>query len=367
MPRMIDLIRQSAVPAHIMRSAALGALSLPPAEMIEILVFLTSSPVFGKQAQMTLAAWDEAASIAVAGDPKASREVLDYLIAPRNRRPALVPALLENPSVPEEALLEMAQAESRELVQMMLASPRVRHSANVLNALLPNPQLTPAELREIRSTLGVPAAAFAEPGSEIDDEDVLGILKEYLAAHAAEIAAEDGRPFELVDLTLDEHAELAVAKPGAAKKVDVIDAGRFSPLQKIAHMTVGERVQLAMKGSKDERFILIRDGSKVVSHAVLESPKVGDQEIEVFAAMKNVQESVLRTIAGKRKFMKNYAVVRALVNNPRTPLDLSLTLMKNLLINDLRNLSMNKSVPDTLRKLAAKMHAEKAAGGKKKE
>jgi hypothetical protein len=75
-------------------------------------------------------------------------------------------------------------------------------------------------------------------------------------------------------------------------------------------MSVGERVQLAMKGTKDERFILIRDGSRVVSLAVLESPKVTDTEVEGFAAMKNVQEIVLRGIAAKRKFMKKYGVIR---------------------------------------------------------
>ncbi len=365
MPRMIDLMRQSAVPAHIMRSAALGALSLPAAEMLEILVFLAASPIFGKEAQLTLAGWDEAASIAVARDPNAPRAVLDYLVAPRNRRPPLIPALLENPAVPEPALLEMAQAESRELLEMMLASARVRHSPNVLNALLTNPLLTPTELQQIREALGAPVATAAQPEVADEGADLLGIVKDYLAAHAAEIAAEEGRPFELVDLTLDEHAELEVVKPGAAKKAEPADGARLSPLQKIAHMSVGERVQLAMKGSKDERFILIRDGSKVVSQAVLESPKVGDQEIEAFASMKNVQESVLRIIAGKRKFMKNYAVIRALVNNPRTPLDLSLALIKNLLVNDLKNLSMNKSVPDTVRKLGRKLYSEKASGGKK--
>ena len=43
MPRMIELIRQSVVPANIMRAAARGALALPPAEMIEILVHLSRS------------------------------------------------------------------------------------------------------------------------------------------------------------------------------------------------------------------------------------------------------------------------------------------------------------------------------------
>src|SRR4029079_18818554 len=126
---------------------------------------------------------------------------------------------------------------------------------------------------------------------------------------------------------------------------------RLSVLQRIARMSVGERVQLSMKGSREERFILIRDGSKVVSGAVLESPKVTEQEVETFASMKNVQESVLRGIAGKRKFRKNYAVIRNLANNPRCPLDVQLTLMKNLLNNDLRAVSMNKNISDTVRKL----------------
>jgi hypothetical protein len=75
--------------------------------------------------------------------------------------------------------------------------------------------------------------------------------------------------------------------------------------------------------------------------------------------MKNVQESVLRGIAGKRKFMKTYAVVRALANNPRCPLDVQLTLVKNLLNMDLRNLSMNKNVSDTVRKVALKLFKER--------
>jgi hypothetical protein len=61
----------------------------------------------------------------------------------------------------------------------------------------------------------------------------------------------------------------------------------------------------------------------------------------------------------KRRFMKNYAVVRNLVANPRTPLDVSLGLMKNILTADLRNLSSNKEVSDTIRKLALKMFKQK--------
>jgi len=143
---------------------------------------------------------------------------------------------------------------------------------------------------------------------------------------------------------------------------------RVSVLQKIARLTVGQRVQLAMRGSKEERSILIRDGSKLVSAAVLVSPKVSEAEIENFAALKNVQEQVLRDIARNPKYKKNYPVIRNLANNPRTPLDLSLGLMNHLMVMDLKTLSMNKNVPETLRKIALKRFKEKSAPpGQKKD
>src|SRR5919197_6309941 len=126
MPRMLDLIRQSAVPAAVMRSAAKGALTLPAGEMLEILVHLTGNPVFAEEAKMTLAGWDLAATTAIAADAATPWEVLEYLIAPQNLRPKVLPALLENPTVREARLVDMAQAASREILEMMLASPRVQ-------------------------------------------------------------------------------------------------------------------------------------------------------------------------------------------------------------------------------------------------
>ena len=112
---------------------------------------------------------------------------------------------------------------------------------------------------------------------------------------------------------------------------------------------------LAMRGSKEDRSILIRDATKLVAIAVLESPKITDGEVEAIALQKNVLEAVLRAIPMKRRFAKNYSIMRNLVQNPRTPLDLSLGLMKNMLIHDLKNLSANKEVSDTIRKVALRM------------
>ena len=137
-------------------------------------------------------------------------------------------------------------------------------------------------------------------------------------------------------------------------------------MQKINGLDVKGRIQLALKGNKEERSILIRDGTKVVALAVLEAPKLSDGEVEKFALQKNVLEAVLRQIPLKRRFMKNYIVVRNLVSNPRTPLDLVLGLMKHLLTQDLKNISANKEVSETVRKLALKMYKQKLDTANKK-
>ncbi len=109
MARMIDQIRASKLPSNMMQFAARGALQVPAAENIEILVYLARhNKVFGELARMTLAGWDEKASLAAAADPQTPAEVLEYFISPDNLRPALLPALLENPSVPEGQLVKLA-------------------------------------------------------------------------------------------------------------------------------------------------------------------------------------------------------------------------------------------------------------------
>jgi len=420
MPRSIDLIRASKLPSNMMQFAAKGALAVPPDENIEILVYLAKhNKIFGDLARMTLAGWDENASLAAASNPKTPREVLDYLVAPENLRPKLLPALLENPSVPDGELAKVAISASRESIEAMLQSPRVRASAGVLNVLRSNPYLKSDQSSAIASLLNtsqtepllVPAedvelqvdeavaapvvepvhesapAASDEVG-EVPDETVSA----YLAEHATEIAADQNKPFQpvggIVDLLGTDYFPVSENKPmteieGSEEKAAAASAAsaaaarpkpaagpppgqRDNTMQKINRLDVKGRIQLAMKGNKEERSILIRDGTKVVALAVLDAPKISDGEVEKFAIQKNVLEAVLRQIPLKRRFMKNYIVVRNLVSNPRTPLDLGLGLMKHLLTQDLKNISANKEISETVRKLALKMYKQKLDAANKK-
>ena len=419
MPRMIDLIRASAVPSNLMQAAARGALAVPLGEMIEILVHLAiHNKVFGGQAKLTLAGWDEVSSRAAASDPNTSKEVLEYFVSAENLRPALLPALLENPSLAEGTLVQGAGSASREVVESMLKSRRVNQSEKILSSLSSNPNLTGIETTNIKNKLAAGIVILANSPPEearVEDDDVMpempadepagaeDVLDEalmaYFAEHEKEISANEDKPFQPIGSFYEDFApgseeplaadpEVPIAAPPAtepapaapatktaaatgvkkaavAKKSQGLDEGRGSALQKISKLDVKGRIQLAMKGNKEERSILVRDGTKVVALAVLDSPKVTDSEVEKFASQRNVLESVLRGIPLKRRFMKHYAIVRNLVFNPRSPIDVSITLVKNLLVQDLKNLSGNKEVSETVRKAALRLFKQKVDTSKR--
>jgi hypothetical protein len=152
--------------------------------------------------------------------------------------------------------------------------------------------------------------------------------------------------------------EAALAEAAAAVEPDA--ARRQTLLQRLAKMTVAQRVQFAIKGGPEARRTLIRDNNKVVQRAVLQSPRLTDQEVEAFAAMSSLTDEILRLIAGNRVFRKNYAVVRNLMNNPKTPLDVSLHMLPMLNAVDLKRLTTNKNVPETLRTTAFKLQRTRA-------
>lgn len=335
---MLDLIKANAVPAAVLRSAAKGALSVPAAEMLEILVYLTGNPVVRDEAMLTLARWDEASTISVLSSPDAPRSVLDYFLDPKNRRDKLMPALLNNPRITST---HMAQPDETRVAQ---------------------PPGSPSLADVARDGVEVPSpVSGADPDSEAAHQA-------WLQEHAAEIASEEGKGFELTispdepeDAVMPEPipVETLAAQPQPATKPAAVEPEKLSTLTKVARMNVAERVKAAFIGNRDERSILIRDGARVVQNAVLASPRLTEPEVETFAAAKNVQENVLREIARNRRFMKNYAVQRNLVHNPKCPIDISLNLIKNLLVYDLKSLRHSKSVPEVIRRVAANLYREK--------
>jgi hypothetical protein len=334
MSRQLDLIRRNALSSHQMMTAAKGALHVPAGEMVEILVYIAeNNKIFGEQARITLAAWDENSAKAIASDPATPKEVLDYWVSPKNLRPALFPLLLENSSVSANKLGQIGSSMKGEWIDAMLASPRVRTSRPILHEISTNKELSGIQTARLNKLMNgtadvpavqaIPASAPIQPGaapapanasesslvpdaSPTDlpqaDTETENAISAYLSEHAAEISAEGEKPFQPLG---GFHEEIAEAEPRAAaaaassssqagshaaaktapkKLTNPQDEQRGSVLQKIASLDIKGRIQLAMKGTKEERSILIRDGTKIVALAVLDSPKLTDGEVEKFAS-----------------------------------------------------------------------------------
>ncbi|HZT68544.1 MAG TPA: hypothetical protein VFC10_02185 [Terriglobia bacterium] len=179
------------------------------------------------------------------------------------------------------------------------------------------------------------------------------------------LAANPGLPVSLQGLIKGREGESAVptAGPGDYDDDESLPE-RQTLLQKINRMTVPEKINAALMGNQEERMILVRDANKVVARSVLQSPKLSDQEVENIATMKNVSEEVLRLVGMNRKFIRNYAVARNLVNNPRTPIDIGLPLINRLNDRDLKELSRNKNVAEVVRGMAAKLIRQKEEANK---
>ena len=126
----------------------------------------------------------------------------------------------------------------------------------------------------------------------------------------------------------------------------------------IANLNVAQRMSLAMKGSREERAVLVRDPNKIVGAAVLSSPKLNETEVEAIAKMANVSEDILRMIAFSRAWTKSYAIVHALVRNPKTPVAMSMNFLQRLNEKDLKVLSTNRNVPEVVRVTAGKPSAD---------
>ncbi|HEV2492734.1 MAG TPA: hypothetical protein VG204_06630 [Terriglobia bacterium] len=140
------------------------------------------------------------------------------------------------------------------------------------------------------------------------------------------------------------------------EKTQASEPERLTLLQKIGRLSDADKIRLALKGNREERTVLIRDSNKSVARAVLESPTLNEHEIELYASMHDANEEILRLIAANRKFRKEYAVIVALLNNPRVPLDITLPLVVLLKDRELKGLSVNRNVASVLRSNAAKLY-----------
>jgi len=130
----------------------------------------------------------------------------------------------------------------------------------------------------------------------------------------------------------------------------------------LSSLSVLDRMKLAFKGTREQRAVLVRDSNKLVSAAVLSSPKVNEAEIEAFTKMGNCSEDVMRIIARNRAWTKNYGIILGLCKHPKTPAALAMSFVQRLNEKDLKAIATDRNAKDGMRLLAKKMLSKGKSG-----
>ena len=87
----------------------------------------------------------------------------------------------------------------------------------------------------------------------------------------------------------------------------------------IMKMSVSEKIKLATIGNREARNILIKESNRIVLSAVINSPKLTEDDALMYAANRSLSDEVIKLITLKKEFLQNYRIKLALVTNPKTP------------------------------------------------
>ncbi len=383
---VVKAIIEGTAPRPAQLAAARGILPLPANDLFEVLVAFagSSDEEVAGHARETLAAKPTAELAEAAGGTDAPVAVLSFLAEKRELAIEVHEAVIRNPRTPADAVVGLVQHSANgELLDIVSQNQQllIRNPA-LIEAILTNPARTPdAERRasetkkeffekergqqqiaeELRARGNEAAAEFFEAaafdGDDIDIDDAI-FLADMIEVPDSEtddswLALEYIE--ELYEETPEQRQRIINSIIGEFNADGELESERVSVINHIMKMGMKDRVKMAMKGDREARNILIRDPNRIVAQAVVNNPRITEQEMEKIAAMRSVTEDILRQIANNRQWARSYSIVHNLARNPRTPIANVLTILSRLQLRDLAALSKNKNVSDAVRRQALRL------------
>jgi hypothetical protein len=346
---LVDQIRRGGVPLEVRMMAAEGALPLKPEDLVDLLELMRHDPLaeVSSLATKTFAELSADTLLPLIKARDASVGVLAWTLEVRTDS-KILEVCLQNTATPDEAIARQASRLPETLAELVVINQtRLLRHPPLLERIESNPMLSRDQRRrlvELRETFSI------------------GVEKEPVAPTPAPPppppppppAVEAPPPPAPPEAAVEEN--LIELKPEEATAIltedEKKDEQAVSKLQRLFTLTTGKKVKAALTEDAQARSFLIRDPNRLVALAVLGSPKITEAEIEGFAGMKNVSDEVLRRIGTNRDWTKKYTVISSLVKNPRTPLPIAMGFVSRLQPRDIKALSVDRNVPEAIRKSA---------------
>lgn len=390
---VVKAVIEGSAPRPAQVAAARGVLPLPQTDLLEVLVtFSEGTDVeLRDNALSALASQNNDGLDATMRSNEIAPRVLAHF-ASRTELPAAIhEAIILNARTPAAAITKIAQTTKDGLLlelisvnqQLLIQNPAIIEAIIANQFRTPEAERRAAETRreffekergaqqianELRAQGKEAAAEFLEQAEFGVDMDAAGMTVDDALFLAEHIEVPDHETddswlsLEYIEEIYEETEEQRKATIGKilgelqAEEDEEISSERVSMINRIMKMGVKDRVKLGMKGDREARNILIRDPNRLVSSAVVNNPRITEQEIEMIASMRSLAEDILRQLASNRQWSRSYGVMHALAKNPRTPMANVLTIMSRLQLRDLVALSKNRNVSDAVRRQALRLH-----------
>jgi hypothetical protein len=287
--------------------------------------------------------------------------VLDWLADRFAGKDAALEFALLNPSTLDDTVARLAPSLSQRLADIVRQNElRLLRHEGILRGLCQNPNALASTVdgacdfcvRNGLTLLDVPQSVAAhvrihgvDPTAKPPEETADALLQDYGAE-------------------LQQEATEGAAAPAAPGAAPAEDPKKLNITKRIMKMSVSEKIKLATLGNKEARTILLRDSNKLVCMAAATSPRITDGEILGLANSRTVNADVLRYVYSSREFLKHYAIKMSLVKNPKVPLPTALKLMLTLQEKDIKELSRDRNVPQTIQSQAKAFMMKKEAASK---
>lgn len=350
---LVEQFRRGGIPRDLRLMAAQGALPLKPEDVVELLHHLLSDPdaEVRSRANDSLAARPEQELLPMFKERSTLPEVLAWGLVHRKEK-ELREAILQNVSTTDGIIEQVAPDLPEQLAELVVINQvRLLRRTSLLEALESNPHLNKDQrrrLRELRESFRIGEQPVEAPPPPAPSE----------------APSEEEAPEPIVEEAPLSEDEALVRYLSEDERREV---EKVSVVQRLYRLNAAEKLVTALKGTREERTILIRDPNRIVAAAVLGSPRLTEAEIEAFAGMKSVSDQVLRQIGTHKEWTKRYGVVSSLVRNPRTPIGVALTMVPRLNPRDMKAVAVDKNVPEVIRKHAQRfIRVVQAGPGQKK-
>lgn len=328
-------IENGQAPRRILEFAARGFVPLSPAELVRAVgsMLAQGDPEFSSLCEETFRSFDVPAVLGAVRMPECRPEQLDA-IARRTRERTVLEGILQHRSVATSTLVQLARHIEPELQDILVTNQaRLLAAPEIVESLFENPELS----TDIRRRADEFLEEFFLKGERERGELLLE------AEDAEEAAPVPGEP-----------ASVTAGSAASAQAPAEEEVSR-DLVVRLTSLTVAQRVRVAFRGTREERLFLVRDPNRLVSTAVLKSPKTNEADAEAIANMKSVSEDVLRAVAQRREWMKKYGLMAAIVRNPRSPIDVTLPLVLRLAQRDQTALATDRNVPEAVRVTAKRI------------